>query len=157
MRCVVQFHIISESFHAFDGKLILTSEIMKPNNTDSVSESYIDRYSSACIDFVKLKLLPQAVRKYSEEVARVGAFAPFRYFFNVKATLEDEDISSFVMYSLLYRSTDLLAYGLRTVTFNGDFVVMRTAKQRRASLVLGEGRTHFLAKIEKGILILTPI
>ena len=153
----MQFQIISESFYAFDGKLVLTSEIMKPNNTDSISESYIGGYSSACMDFVKLKLFPQVVRQYSEEVSNTAVFHPLRYFFNVKVTFEDEDISSFVMYSLLYKNNELLACGLCTVTYNGDYVIPRTAKQRRAHVVLGEGRSWLAAKIENGKLILSPI
>lgn len=151
---------INERYFAFDGKIILTADIMIPRQADDAPERFLTEVSSACHGFLRNSLYPDLNARYVSDYGKHKDFSAYKYSFIINELYSGEEIISFAYYSLLINDSRIISCGLRTVTFDKESILPESlicGKRRAAHVAFGADGKPVLAKLTDGNLKIIPI
>lgn len=151
---------IYERYFAFDGKIILTADIMIPRQADDAPGRFLSEVSSACLEFARDYLFPMLNARYVSDYGKRTELVAFQYSFLINELYSTEDVISYAYYSLLVANGNVTSCGIRTVTFDKGFILpdsLICRKRRGEPIGLGAEGKPVLVTVENGRLKLIPI
>ena len=150
----MNFDIVSNRYCNLEGRTVLKVNIMRPIETVTLSEKYINDFANTCEKFVRNKLFPVIFSRANESKL---ANKVYTYTLKVKELYNSELKSSYAIYSVLECRGKIVASGLKAITFEGDKIVPmkllnRQLRNKKPILAIGPNGKLTSLSLLNGIL-----
>ncbi len=119
----MEFETQKQIFTAFDGRIILRTDIAGPSKSDGRRFQYLSSLSDACIDFAEHRLYFSLHEEYKAKHSNEYRLIPYNYSLKMAETYRDDVFLSVLMTASLRRGTDILYRKFLSVIFKNDDIV----------------------------------
>jgi hypothetical protein len=151
---------VYRQYFAFDGKILINADFMKPRYSEDAPDRFMSEVSSACQSFISNFLYPLFSRKYVADYGCKQGFSTYKYSFRIIETYSCGKVSSYVYYSLLKSRDIVLSNEAKTVTFDGGMILpewLLSKKGRGCDIVLGADGKPAGVNISDGNVVIARI